>query len=487
MTPTSVCIVAHYMSRSSERARINAVPRAIRVLSVAVVSCAMLGSVAGCDEVKARNQVRQGNRMFRDTMFIDAAAEYQQALTVVDHPIIHYNLGLTYSKIFKNGYDGPILLGTADEALCRSIPGTKQVDSGACVKPGDRHFAECGAKKLAPIESALQQLKADLAAATDEAKKADLQVSVKEKQEDLGRYTCASSFKCVEGAFCSLTSPQLAELAAQHFQIWIKAQPSDEEIKKKLVEVMKEVDAAKKANNNAALAEAQRRQEELSTKDLTRKQMTSLWLDSEQYGKALEYWEGLLKDQPNNTEIMGTLAYIHLRAGDWRKSIEKYNQVAATVTDPGSKVAAYQFIGNVAWAKLNTRTLVGADAVELADRGLGALQRASAAQPENSKVVSLQGALLNFRSTAHGASWAGAIDRASAQDQAKRARVLAEEAKKNQPQAPGTPAAPAAPSAPAGAASSAPAGAAPSAPSSGAQPGTPPSPPAAGGSAKTGG
>jgi hypothetical protein len=342
-----------------------------------------------------------------------------------------------------------------DEFVCRQLPNVKVVEAGACVKEGDRHYAECGAKRTDPATAAIDKLKKDLAdlkvAADakdpkdpkDDDKKVELQSQLRDKQDELNRYTCPSSFKCVESAFCSLTSPEIAELATQHFQIWIKAQPSDEEIKAQLVKALAAVDEAKKADNNAELAIRQHRVDELQTKDQTRKQMTGLWLDSEQFGKALAYWEGLLKDRPDDTEIMSTIAYIELRAGNWRKSIYWYNRVASVVTEPNNKVSAYQFIGNVAWAKLNSRTLAGAEAVELADRGIGALQHASEVQPKNSKVVSLQGAIYNFRSTAHGASWAAAIDRASAQEHAKLARVLAEEAKKAQP-APATPA-PAAP------------------------------------------
>jgi hypothetical protein len=151
----------------------------------------------------------------------------------------------------------------------------------------------------------------------------------------------------------------------------------------------------------------------------------------------------MLDAKPNDPETMGILAGINLKAGDWRKSIEWYNKVADVTNDPSSKVAAYVFIGNVAWSKLNSRSLIGAEAVELADRGIGALQRAAEVQPKNPRVVGLQASIFNFRSTAHGASWAAAIDRASAQDLLKLSRVLADEAKKAQGQPAGAPATPA--------------------------------------------
>jgi tetratricopeptide (TPR) repeat protein len=440
MHPTSLCIVARSMRRFSERARLG------QILGVALVSCGLLGGVVGlggCEQLDARNRNKKGNRLFRETQFVEAAAEYQRALTEVEDPIIHYNLGLAYSKVFKPGFDAPVLLGMQGDFVCQQIPGVKVVQAGACVKEGDRHYAECGKAKSAPIEKDIADLNDQLKAATDDAKKKELKAQITDKEQELARYTCSSSFRCVEGPFCALTSPEIADLAAQHFQTWIKAQPSDDEIKKQLAAASDDLDDAKKSDNKSAISAAQRKVEELQTKDLTRKQMTLLWADSDQYRKALDYWEGLLKEKPNDAEIMGTLAGINLKAGDWRKSIEWYNKVAEVTNDPNNKVAAWGFIGNVAWQKLNQRTLIGTDAIELADRGIGALQRAAEVQPKVARLVGLQASIFNFRSTSHGASFAAAIDRATAQDLLKLSRVLSDEAKKAQGLTPGAPTTPA--------------------------------------------
>jgi tetratricopeptide (TPR) repeat protein len=459
------------MRRFSERARIA------QVLSAVLVSCVMLGGIVGlggCEQLDARNRNKAGNRLFRETQFVEAAAQYQKALTEIEDPIIHYNLGLAYSKVFKPGYEAPVLLGLQGDFVCQQIPGVKTVQAGACVKEGDRHFAECGKAKTGPIEKDVADLKEQFNAATDDAKKKELKAQLNDKEQELAHFTCSSSFRCVEGPFCALSSPELADLAAQHFQVWIKSQPSDDEIKKELLEAMAELDAAKKADNKSAISAAQHKVDDLQMKDITRRQMTLLWTDSEQFRKALDYWEGLLKEKPNDPEIMGVLAGINLKAGDWRKSIEWYNKVAEVTPTQGSKVEAYGFIGNVAWSKLNQRTLVGADAIELADRGIGALQRAAELQPKSARLVGLQASIFNFRSTTHGASFAAAIDRASAQDLLKLSRVLAEEAKKAQGQPPGAPATPAT-ATPQAAGSAAPAAgsAAPPAPSAGQ---TPPAP-----------
>lgn len=395
MPPTRICIVARLMSRTADRAT-----RTLVLLTAIFVAIPTLG----CDKLDGRNRNRKGNRLFHETQFADAAAEYELALPEVNDPVIHYNLGVAYSKVFKPGSDKPVLLGKPGETLCSAIPKTKVVDARVCVKEGDRHYADCDDKNV-----------------------------------------CPSSFACEATKFCALDSPVLADMAADHFQIWIKTQLPDDEIKVRLKAASAALADAQASTNNAAISLLKKQIDDLRLKDDTRRLMTQLWLDSDQYPKALAYWEGLLKDKPNDADIMGNLAGINLKAGDWRKSIEWYLKVADIATDTSAKVAALQFIGNVAWSKLNSKTLPGPDSVELADRGIGALQKASELQPENPKPLGLMASIFNFRGVAQGASWAAAFDRASAQELQHASRVLNEKAKKaaGQP-APAVPVAPAA-------------------------------------------
>ena len=365
------------MSRTSDRA--------LRLLGLATLLVAAL-STLGCEQLDGRNRNKKGNRYFREMKFIDAVAEYEKALKTVDDPIIHYNVALAYSKIFKPGMetDTDLLLGQKGEFVCDQVPQVKFVEKQVCVKPGDRRFDPCDDKNV-----------------------------------------CASSYTCKKTELCAIGNNAIADITANHFGIWLKAHPKDAE---------------------------------------TRSLMTQVWMDSSQYKKALEYWQALLNEKPNDPDIMGSLAGINLKAGDWRKSIEWYTKVAEVSKDD-AKVAAYQFIGNVAWSKLNSKTLTTAESVELADRGIGALQKAAELQPKNPKLFGLMGSIFNFRSLAQGASWSAALDRTSAQDLQIVSRVLSDEAKKaqGQPVAP-TPAAPPAP-APAGS------GAAPAQPTTPAQTG----------------
>jgi tetratricopeptide (TPR) repeat protein len=340
---------------------------AARAIMIALLPT-LIVAVVGCDSLDGRSKNRKGNAAFREMRFVDAVAYYQQAIKEVDDPIVHYNLALAYSKVFKPGGEGDVLIDRMGTDACNAIPGVKSVSKQVCVKEGDRHFLECDPK-------------------------AD-----PKKNEDRDKI-CASSFTCQKIDICALDDTKLADLVTEHFSQWLKSHPTDAE---------------------------------------TRALMTQVWIDSSQYQKALDYWEELLKAKPNDPEIMGNLAGINLKANEWRKSIEWYIKVANVATEASAKVAAYQFIGNVAWSKLNSKTLTQAESVELADRGIGALQKAGELQPDNPRPFGLMASIFNFRAQAQGASWASALDRATAQDLQHTSRVLNEKAKKAAGTAPPT-------------------------------------------------
>lgn len=341
MPPAQVCNNPRLMSRTSDRA-----------LLVLVLS--LLAMTLGCDALDGRSRNKKGNRFFKETKFIDAVGQYEKALKTVDDPIIHYNLALAYSKVFKPGAEdsAETLLDLQGSFVCNSVPGTKTVNKSVCVKPGDHRYDSCDAKNV-----------------------------------------CASSYTCTQATLCTIGNAAVADAAATHFGVWLKAHPDDAQ---------------------------------------TRAIMTQVWLDSSQYKKAIEYWEALLEKKPEAPEIMGSLAGINLKAGDWRKSIQWYQKVAEVTKDETAKAQAYASIGNVAWSKLNSKTLDTAETVELADYGIGALQKAAELQPKNPKHFGLMGSIFNFRSLAQGASWAAGLDRARAQDLQITSRVLSDEAKKAQ-------------------------------------------------------
>jgi tetratricopeptide (TPR) repeat protein len=203
----------------------------------------------------------------------------------------------------------------------------------------------------------------------------------------------ADSYECRDTELCVQSSPTLAALSASHFMTWLKSNPTD--------------------NDTAQL-------------------MTQVWADSENFKAATEYWEGRLKDKPNDPDIMGILAGISLKADDWRASIDWYRKVAGAAKDDANRLAAYTYIGRVSRAKLATKKLSPADSIEISDLGIGALQKAMDLNPKNPGTFGLMGAIFSLRAVVHGASLAAGIDRATAQDLLRVQGVLILEAKKAQ-------------------------------------------------------
>ena len=407
------------------------------IMAVAAGAC----RAPGADErASGLKRVSEGNELFSKERFIDAAVAYEQALANLKDPIVQHKLGVAYSKILGAGSEQRVLLGTKDELLCRVLPRVKMVTASACVNAPVRPYAECGAARTAPIEQQIAELNVQMKTVNENRKEA-LETALQEKRLELDRHTCPAPFPCVESTFCSLTSMELAELAAHHLQIWLEGRSSDGAIHERTSSIHPKSDEAGSAGKASVGASTQGELDDPMTEDQTRRLMTRMWMDSDQYSKALAYWEAFLQHQPNDAESMAILAAINLRAGDWRKSIAWYNKTASAANATSLKLTAYQAIGNVAWSKLNTRTLAGADMVELADHGIAALQRAAEIEPDNPRVVALQASLFNFRAVAHGSSWAAAIDRASAWQLGTLRRILSEREKNARAQPPGAPAA----------------------------------------------
>lgn len=422
MRSPSICIVARPMSWLATRR-----PRFAFVLVLGLIAA------TGCDDLDGRASNRKGNRMFRDGRFIDAVVLYEQALTKVQDPRIEYNIGLGYSRVFK-GTDEPVLLGQVSETVCSTIPGVTTLKSSVCVKnkseDEDRSYPSC------------------------------------KSQDD-----CPSSATCkIDLEMCAISNKQLADLTQLHLTKWISTQPADDQIQahdKELTtrlgkledkrdaaearaESYKDPKTGKLSDKDAyesAMNEKTSLEEELKAlreeieenrlKFTMRTLMTNVLVDSGQHDKALAYWQGELDARPNDFEAMGKLAGINLKAGNWRKAIEWYGTIAEKVPEPSNKVSAYSSIGNVAWAKLNSKTLPPDQAVELADLGIGALQKATALAEKNPQFLRLESSLLGFRSLDHGVSWAAAIDRATAQDRRLLSNVVSGKVK---PPAKGAPA-----------------------------------------------
>ncbi len=141
--------------------------------------------------------------------------------------------------------------------------------------------------------------------------------------------------------------------------------------------------------------------------------LTTIWLDSGQYDKAIKYWNEVLAKDPKSRDVLEKLANINRQAGNYDKALEWHMKRFELETDSGAKVKALTDIAQMQWSRLQKPELVDAERVAVVDIGLASLQKAEQLDPKNAVVHSLIASLYQHRALAHGASWAKAVEVAS--------------------------------------------------------------------------
>jgi tetratricopeptide (TPR) repeat protein len=69
---------------------------------------ALVLTASGCKELGARTLVQEGNALYEDQEYEKAVLKYEEALKKKpDLEVIHHNLGLAYSRMFRPGVDTP--------------------------------------------------------------------------------------------------------------------------------------------------------------------------------------------------------------------------------------------------------------------------------------------------------------------------------------------------------------------------------------------
>lgn len=141
--------------------------------------------------------------------------------------------------------------------------------------------------------------------------------------------------------------------------------------------------------------------------------LTQIWLDSEQFEKALAYWEGVRAKDSDNPVVLARLADINRLAGRHDKALEWLSKRVDMETDTAGKVRGFIDIAQLQWSRLTKPELVDEERLRVADSGIAALQKAYELNSENPQIQSLMGSLYQFRALAHGASWARTVDAAA--------------------------------------------------------------------------
>jgi hypothetical protein len=150
--------------------------------------------------------------------------------------------------------------------------------------------------------------------------------------------------------------------------------------------------------------------------------MTRVWMDAGDYEGALGYWQRELDKEPNNTEIIGIMANINRQAGNHDKAMEWLLRQVELETDPAAKAGAYKHIGSLMVSRLRGRTheVLGEERLDIADTGIGMLQKAAALAPDDADAQTALGFLYGERALAQSTTWAQIAEVAAARHHYKR-------------------------------------------------------------------
>jgi tetratricopeptide (TPR) repeat protein len=76
-------------------------PRRTLVAALAIIACVLVTS--GCRKFNSRRLINEGNKLYKEGKYEKAAEMFEDALKEEDLDVGHYNLGLTYVKLFIPG------------------------------------------------------------------------------------------------------------------------------------------------------------------------------------------------------------------------------------------------------------------------------------------------------------------------------------------------------------------------------------------------
>lgn len=235
---------------------------------------------------------------------------------------------------------------------------------------------------------------------------------------DIGHHNLGITYyKLAKRGDDSPENQDIANKAAEHLGVYLKAHPKDNAIR-----------------------------------DL----MTGLWVDTGQTAKAIAFWTTEHEAAPTNKDVIEKLAGLNFKNGDWRQAIHWYEVEVKVATTDSDRASAYLLIGRLCFNKLfnNKEKTQGAERIEVADVGIAALQKAADAlaikktietikaagtdparkaidfDVRSAEIMSIIGGLNQQRAIAQGSAWGYYIDNATWQDQLRAVSVLNTEAQR---------------------------------------------------------
>ena len=141
--------------------------------------------------------------------------------------------------------------------------------------------------------------------------------------------------------------------------------------------------------------------------------LTQIWIDSDQYQKAIDYWTKVLAKDPKDPGVLTRLADVNRKAGKFEVAVDWLNKRVEAEVDEAGKAGAYRDIASVQFSRLTRTDLVDEERMGVADSALKALGEAIKLNPDNPQLYGLTAGVFLYRSQAHGATWARTVDAAS--------------------------------------------------------------------------
>jgi len=121
----------------------------------------------------------------------------------------------------------------------------------------------------------------------------------------------------------------------------------------------------------------------------SREFLVSLYLSTERYDDAIAFYQGMVKDSPNDTKAMQSLAQMYFKKGDVEHAVEWLKRRLAVETTPEAKAEVYYFIGVQAWDRsYNFPNIDPAERTRVVDEGIDALNNALKIKPDYFEALS---------------------------------------------------------------------------------------------------
>ena len=121
----------------------------------------------------------------------------------------------------------------------------------------------------------------------------------------------------------------------------------------------------------------------------SREFLVSLYLSTERYDDAIAFYQGMVKESPNDTKAMQSLAQMYFKKGDVEHAVEWLKRRLAVETTPEAKAEVYYFIGVQAWDRsYNFPNIDPAERTRVVDEGIDALNNALKIKPDYFEALS---------------------------------------------------------------------------------------------------